>query len=536
MILAAIGSHDPGRMALQDENRNLRYGEIAAAVAKRRTALHDASVKVLGLALDNGVDWLLWDLAALSAGIVCVPLPPFFTRSQAYHAITTAAVSHIVSAEGLDPVDPKKTAKMQPREMQSRLSDDSGCRNSLEGGENFSNGNNGNGIREDNGEGGSHARRADSYHAGPYQNDAGAGTGKAVLKGTAKITFTSGTTGTAKGVCLPERAMADVAASIVQVLGEEFVGIHLSVLPLSVLLENVAGVYAGLLAGCTIRLLPLERFGASYEFLHDALKQARASSVIVVPEILRALMAQTAKLGPLPDLRFVAVGGAKLDPRLILQARALGLPVYEGYGLSECASVVSLNTPENDCAGTVGKPLSHVSLRFADGSIHVSNPGFLGYVGEPLDGDFDTGDLGALDDNGFVTLTGRRKNVLITSYGRNVSPEWVEAALLAQPQIAQAVVYGDGRAQLSALIVPADQQADRQNTLAQTTLARNTLAMAVEQANMTLPDYAQIHDFQSIPPLTADDGLLTGTGRPRRTEVFKRYLKFQEQGKAYDIL
>ncbi len=329
--------------------------------------------------------------------------------------------------------------------------------------------------------------------------------------GTAKITYTSGTTGTPKGVCLSEDAMRLVAQSIIDVLGQDLADIHACVLPLGVLLENVAGVYATLMAGGTVHLNRLESFGKNYERLHGAIKESGATSIILVPEMLRILMMQVRESGPLPSLKYVAVGGSKVSPSLISQARAMGLPVYEGYGLSECASVVALNTHSQNKAGTVGKFLPHVRTRIENGEIVLKNTGFLGYVGEAPPSVIHTGDLGEIDAEGFVSITGRKKNVLITSYGRNVSPEWVESELLSQPEIAQAVVYGDGESALSAYIAPAFPAAN--------------ITEAIAQANAHLPEYAHIKNFTLVPPFSPEDGTLTGTGRPRRSRILQLYQK-----------
>lgn len=449
MLLQAIQKHPAEKIALCDEQSSVNYGELKQEIQNRVEALQEVSV--LAIALDNGVDWILWDLAALQAGIVCVPLPPFFTQEQIDHAISVAGVTHILSPGGLRPSGISAAANLPA--------------------------------------------------------------------GTAKVTFTSGTTAAPKGVCLPQSAMDNVARSIFDVLGSEFVGTHASVLPLAVLLENVAGVCAGLIAGCTIKFTSLSRFGARYEHIRDVLENTGANSVILVPEILRSLMAQVAARGALPDLRFIAVGGSKIDSALIKQARAMGLPVYEGYGLSECASVVAMNTPGRDRPGATGKLLPHVKARIVDGEIQIKNPGFLGYIGEPVSSMFNTGDLGEFDADGFLKVTGRKKNVLITSYGRNISPEWVEATLLAQPAIAQVIIYGDAKPDLSALVVPSSPQAD--------------VADAIEGANAALPDYAQVKEFQISSPFTVENGLLTGTGRPRRDQIMKT-LKIKEN--AHELL
>lgn len=441
MLFERIQKHDPDRIALRDETHAVSYGDLERDIQTRMDALY--GVSVLGIALDNSIDWVLWDLAALKAEIPCVPVPPFFTKDQVSHLLHSAGVSHLLSPEGLRDVGTRREGVLP--------------------------------------------------------------------EGTAKVTFTSGTTGTPKGVCLPKSAMENVASSIVDVLGDEFVGTHVCVLPLAVLLENVAGIYAGLMAGCTIQLSGLRGFGQNYEHVHKVLKNTDASSAILVPEILRILMAQVAAHGPLPHLKFIAVGGSKVDPALIQQARTIGLPVYEGYGLSECASVVSLNTPKNDRLGSVGKLLPHIKARIADGQIEIKNPEFLGYIGETVPHVLPTEDMGLMDEDGFLSITGRKKNVLITSYGRNVSPEWVEATLLTQPAIAQALVYGDAQPSLSAFVVPASSDAN--------------IEAAIQAVNNTLPDYAQVKDFQIVPPFTVQNGMLTGTGRQRRDQILTLYKK-----------
>lgn len=439
MIFKAIQSHAPDKIAMYGNFRKLTYGQLSNEIEMRLQGL--AGVKALAIALDNSVQWMLWDLAALKAGIPCVPLPPFFTDSQVFHSLQSAGVSHILNDQGLRAIGLDENSVM-PEEC-------------------------------------------------------------------AKVTFTSGTTGNPKGVCLSKKAMENVAFSIVDVLGTELAGTHVSVLPLGVLLENVAGVYAGLIAGCTIHMPSLKEYGENYANIHSVLKSDGATSIILVPEILRILIGQVARLGPLDTLKFIAVGGSKIDPSLINQARAMGLPVYEGYGLSECASVVAMNTPKAHKTGSVGKLLPHVKANFKKGELYFKTEGFLGYIGEEPEEDFASGDLGAIDKDGFVTISGRKKNVLITSYGRNVSPEWVESTLLTQPSIAQALVYGDGQPSLSAFIVPAYVGAD--------------IEEAVYVANQALPDYAQVKNFKIVSPFTAQNGLLTGTGRPRRDQILKLY-------------
>ncbi len=439
-LFTAIAGQHTEKVALQEPQYQITYGDLAPAISLRARKLGD--YRRVALAMNNGIEWVLWDLAALFSGIALVPIPPFFTKEQREHVLQSSGCEAIVTPEGVIPL--------------------------------------------------------------PYA-------AKEIPQGTAKITFTSGTTGTPKGVCLSQDAMENVAGSIVKILGKDMAGAHLCVLPLGVLLENVAGVYATLLAGGTVHFRPLESLGENYTNLHSVILDSKATSAILVPEILRTLMAQVVELGPLPALKYIAVGGSKVSPDLISQARVLGLPVFEGYGLSECASVIALNSPEYHRIGTVGKILPHITCRIENGEIVIQNTGFLGYVGEDAPSFIETGDLGHFDAEGFLNITGRKKNILITSYGRNISPEWVEAELLAQPEIAQTVVFGDAQEHLSAYVVPISSFVN--------------IEEAIARANSRLPDYAHVKHFQQTPPFSPKDGTLTGTGRPRRSRIIQLYQK-----------
>ena len=455
VLLRAISSHPPQKIALIGDKESYSYGDFLSVIEERAVQLKN--VRVLAIALDNGPEWLLWDLASVLACVPCVPIPPFFTQEQTAHALQMAGVSHVVSSDGLS-----CTGHFAPSDLP---------------------------------------------------------------KGTQKITFTSGTSGNPKGVCLSQKGMEDVARSLSEMLEPNYARAHLAALPLAVLLENVAGVYASFLAGGTVYLPSLTTIGFSEAFAPDFpklaayMKKHKIASSIFVPEMLRGLMAQKLRL---PDLEFLAVGGAKISPALIETARHMGLPVYEGYGLSECASVVSLNMPGRDKTGSAGQALPHIKLSEKNGEIVIENSAFLGYVGTSHNGAFKTGDLGYIDEEGFVHINGRSKNILITSYGRNISPEWAEAALLAQPEIMQAVVYGEAQAFLSALIVPSAPGADIEG--------------ALESANARLPSYARIEHFHLAAPFTPLDGTLTGTGRVRRESIFKKYQILMQKEKNDEFL
>jgi len=225
--------------------------------------------------------------------------------------------------------------------------------------------------------------------------------------------------------------------------------------------------------------------------------------VIFLPQMLAALVAALENGAPAPrSLRFAAVGGAKVSAALLTRARALGLPVYEGYGLSECASVVSLNLPGADRLGSVGRPLGHARVRIDQGEIVV-------HTGDAW---LPTGDLGSVDADGYLYIDGRRKHVLITSFGRNVSPEWPEAELLAGRAIAQAAVFGEARPRLCALLVPAPGAPDE------------AVEAQVYAANERLPDYARIGAWlRADEPFTPQNGFATANGRARREALWLAY-------------
>ncbi|MFG5409585.1 thermostable hemolysin [Piscinibacter sakaiensis] len=315
----------------------------------------------------------------------------------------------------------------------------------------------------------------------------------ALPPGTAKITFTSGTTGTPKGVCLSQAALQAVADGLRTAIAPLDVQRHLNVLPFAVLLENIAGLLAPRREGVAVITPPLAEVGleGSSRFdparLDAAVRRHEAHSLILLPQMLRA-----------------AVGAP-----LVQAARALGLPVAEGYGLSEGGSVQTLNLPGQGTPGSVGRALPHARLRVdADGGIAVAGSLMLGYLGDPspVPDWWPTGDLGRLDADGQLWIDGRRRHVLITAYGRNVSPEWVETGLRGHPDVLQAVVFGDGQPALSAVLWPTRPGAD--------------LQAAVDAANAHLPDYARIGRWTPArAAFDAASGLATANGRPQRAAI-----------------
>src|SRR6202035_2523980 len=152
----------------------------------------------------------------------------------------------------------------------------------------------------------------------------------------------------------------------------------------------------------------------------------------------------------------VAVGGAPVPRQVADMAWGVGIPVHEGYGLSECCSVVALNRPGERRADTVGRPLEELEVSIEDGEIVVDGPSITdGYLGQaPATRPWRTGDLGAIDKDGFLAIHGRKDSLIVTSFGRNISPEWIETMLLGDLRIAFCAVVGHGAPSLTAVILP----------------------------------------------------------------------------------
>ncbi|MGW4891634.1 AMP-binding protein [Kitasatospora sp. NPDC004240] len=293
-----------------------------------------------------------------------------------------------------------------------------------------------------------------------------------------KIIHTSGTTSRPKGVRIRSAALDALLASLRAEMPPGAFRRYLSMVPLSLLIEQVTGLYLVLLDGGTVVLLP-ERAAlvgtaadAAREVLHH-LPAVRPTALVAPPSVVTELehaADRAAEAGaPVAATLFgtdrvplICCGGAPSHPSTLARLLDHGIPVYEGYGLSENSSVVSWNTPRAHRPGTVGRPLGHVTVRIAeDGELLVRSTSlFAGYTRDDpsslaldADGWLHTGDLATRDEDGYLRITGRKKNVIITAAGRNVAPEWVEAQYARIPCVHAAVVFGDGLSALHGLFL-----------------------------------------------------------------------------------
>lgn len=480
--IADLAAAQPDACALWGDDLKLSYAELDAEINLRQERLKDLDARVVALALENGPDLLIWDLAILFEGLACVTLPPFFSAAQRRHCLEQSQADVVIAGD----------------EYANELATSA--------------------FRH---EGGFWLRTNRQPSPLPA--------------GTAKLTFTSGTTGTPKGVCLDAASVLAVAFELQRASESRQPAHHLSLLPLTILLENV-GCYAALYAGAMLSL-PSQRAlgiqgasGVELPRLLSTLAVRQPHSMILVPQLLLLLVSACEMNAFNPaTLRFIAVGGAKVTHELLLRAETLGIPVYEGYGLSECASVVALNRPDAHHPGSVGKPLAHVRIRLAeDGEVLIGGSRMLGYLGdtEPTPEWWPSGDIGEFDANGYLYLHGRKKHQFVTSYGRNVNPEWVEAELTQRGRIAQAFVYGEALPRNHALLWPLRPD---------TTDAQ--IHSAVAQANQALPDYARVHSWTRLDqPFTTANGMATANGRPRRDAILANYRHlFTEPTRAKDL-
>jgi long-chain acyl-CoA synthetase len=242
--------------------------------------------------------------------------------------------------------------------------------------------------------------------------------------------------------------------------------------------------------------------------------------------------------------RIVACGAAPVHPDLLRWFHGIGIPIAEGYGQTEVTLCTSTNTPNDTRIGTVGRPIPGVTVRLAsDGEILVrGNNVCAGYWRDEaatralIDGDgwMHSGDLGMLDEDGYLHVTGRKKDLIITAYGKNISPEEIETDLRMEPLIAQAVVVGNNRAYLTALLtIDADAAAEwaaRQGrsldfeALTEDRDLHGELARAIERVNASHSHAEGIRRWRVLPrDLTMSGGELTPTLKVKRHLVAQRW-------------
>ncbi|WP_139981171.1 AMP-dependent synthetase/ligase [Nocardioides litoris] len=249
------------------------------------------------------------------------------------------------------------------------------------------------------------------------------------------------------------------------------------------------------------------------------------------------------------DCTFAVSGGAPLGERLAHFYRGCGITVLEGYGLTETTAAITVNLPEAQRVGTVGRPLPGAAVRVADDGELLVRGGqvFTGYWNDPEatsavlepDGWFHTGDVGEVDDEGFVRVTGRKKEILVTAGGKNVAPAVLEDRLRAHPLVSQALVVGDGRPFIGALVtldadaLPLWAEAHGRSGRGRGPTAADLvedpelladLQAAVDEANTAVSRAESIRRFRVLPTdWTEEGGQLTPSLKLRRSVVLREF-------------
>jgi long-chain acyl-CoA synthetase len=244
-------------------------------------------------------------------------------------------------------------------------------------------------------------------------------------------------------------------------------------------------------------------------------------------------------------LRIAICGGAPLSETIAQTFIGLGVPIYQGYGLTETSPVVSVNTAEKNLPKSIGRPLQDVEVRFSDaGELLVRSPGVMqGYWKDEKatkatidnDGWLHTGDLGRQDENGFILITGRLKEIIVLANGEKVPPADMEMAIAMDPYIEHILVIGEGKPYMTGLVVLSDNAWDElaeeahlenhsRDKLQTNTIFLRTVLQHVRRRLLKFPSYAQIVKIALTRELwTVENGLTTPTLKPKRSKIIQRY-------------
>ncbi len=407
------------------------------------------------------------------------------------------------------------------------------------------------------------------------------------------LIYTSGTTGQPKGVMLTQENIIAGMETGLYSLPFEKSAEQLCFLPLCHILERIVSLYTPLIVSSTVN------FAESPETVFDNLREISPHGFVAVPRVWEKIysrvlvlaqestligrwaFAQAVKAGQaravytmegrdvpggvamryrvwdflvLANLRRMLgmdriirglTGAAPISPELLKWYHAIGVPLYEGFGMSETAGVASTNLPEANKVGSVGRPNPGVQMRIADdGEIQVKGLNvFSGYLNKPEktaesftdDGWLRTGDVGRLDNEGYVTITGRIKDIIITAGGKNITPAEIESRLKFSHYISDAVVIGDKRKYLSCLVMIDQENVEKFaqdkkvpfgdfRSLCRAPEVIALIQREVDAVNKEFAQVEQIKKFRLIDVLlTAEDEELTATMKLKRASVEKRH-------------
>ena len=524
-------------------------GETVESLARGLLALGLKKGDRICLISENRPEWVMFDLAILSIGAVSVPIYATSTPEQIAHIIEHSEASMVVVSKApiLEKIQQSVHAKVKhwvcfdkpiPTNCSTLIS-----------------------IIEQ-------SKKVDRFTffeivAQVLPND------------LATIVYTSGTTGEPKGVMLSHQNIVSntVASAKMIPIGEE--DLSLSFLPLSHLFERVAGFFCFMYFGAKIY------FAQDINKVPENILEVRPTILISVPRVLekvynkvfeeienknnivKHLFAHALKTNnpifknlysliffqKIRDkmggrLKFVVVGGAAFNPTIGLFFERVGIPVLQGYGLTETSPVISVNKLHNNRMGTVGYVLDNLEVKLSqDDEILVKGPSvMMGYYKNEKatqeafteDGFFRTGDIGDYK-GGLLKITDRKKELIVTSGGKKIAPQPIENELVHQPLIDQVCLVGEGMKTIGALIVPNQNlihklavkygiNISNYASVLERPEIRGEIQKIVDQVNFGLSTYQQIKNFKLLTePFSQENDQLTLTLKLKRKNIFKHY-------------
>lgn len=556
----------------------LTWLEMAQAVSRWQAAMQHEGLQTgdrVAIMLKNSPQWVMFDQAALGLGLVTVPI---------YTSDRPENVAHVLQDSGAKLVLIDSAAHWHP------LREACGSLNELKRIVTL--------RTPPEGDSDERIRGVDEWLPDGAREIQHVITNPDTL---ATIVYTSGTTGKSKGVMLSHRNLLSNASAALQRFDVFPDDIFLSFLPLSHALERTGGYYVPVIAGATVA------YARSVQQLQEDLSLIRPTVLITVPRIferiqagLQAKLDKGSKLTqrlfalaidvgysrfecqqgrgnwhpkhllwPLLKsivadklserlggrLRLALAGGAALSPNNARTFIGLGVPIIQGYGLSETSPVISVNSLADNLPSSVGKALENLEVRLGEhNALEVRGSSvMLGYWNNPSatqeilspDGWLNTGDVVSIDAQGHITITGRIKEIIVLSNGEKMPPSDMEAAILSDPLFEQLMVVGEGKAYLGLMAVVNRERwtaAMRERGLSaewpaslHASQAKAFALQRVTQKIQGFPGYARIRRIALLSEAwTTENGLMTPTLKMKRAKVLEKYKKdFDEMYDGY---
>ncbi len=565
LAYAARNYRNPAQFGYKENGiwRRLSTQDVADTVQKAALGLLKLGLNPgdrVGIVADPSPFWLMMDLAVLSAGGITVPMFANIAPENLEYEIKDSGMRYLMvgSREQLDTLRPFFTAVEKVISLHPSAGDEvPSWKQLLEMGEGAS-------------EADRETLKARQDAVKPDQ--------------VATLIYTSGSTGVPKGVEITHRNLcSQVEGAMVRFPIDSLEDSALSCLPLAHIFERMIAYYYLSSGVSSYFAEEIKKVGDNLRELHPtivvmvprllekayakfwanvdastgfkkklataAMKRARSKSHLEKPGLLDklfdALVYKKLRVAMGGNLRLVVSGSAPLDPALYAFFLNIGLPIFEGYGLTEASPVIAANFPGNRKVGTVGKIFPKVEAKIADdGEILARGPGIMrGYWGKPeetakaVDGDgwLHTGDLGHLDAEGFLKITGRKKELFKTAGGKYVAPVPIEQALAGCKLVDMALVVAEGRPFTSALCFPdmeslsAVKQEMGCESVSDADFLKSPEAIAyvqkhVDGVNARLNHWEKVQKFALLEaPLSIDANELTPTMKIRRHVVEEKY-------------